>query len=61
MLVFLGVGEIDQNQYALWSLVAFSGKRINDSEQSDIYLDIEFVTLLNYTKNGNIKLLESEE
>lgn len=61
MLIFLGVGEIDQNQYALWSLVAFSGKRINDSEQSDIYLDIEFLTPLSYTENGNIKLLESQD
>lgn len=61
MLLFLGTGEIDQKQYALWSVVAFSGKRINDSEQSEVYLDIEFATPLTYTENGNIKLLESQD
>ncbi len=56
MLLFLGSGVIDGEEYALWSLVAFNGNRVNDSEQSKIYLDIEFATPLTYTENGTIKL-----
>jgi|SRR5690554_42982 len=57
MLLFLGSGIIDGKEYALWSLVAFNGKRINDSENSEIYLDIEFATPLTYTEKGTIQLL----
>lgn len=61
MLLFLGTGEIDQNSYALWSLVVFKGARINDSEQSEIYLDIEFATPLTYTETANIKLPDKQD
>ncbi len=61
MLLFLGSGIIDGNEYALWSLVAFNGKRINDSENSEIYLDIEFATPLNHTQTGTIQLLSSDD
>lgn len=58
MLLFLGSGVIGGSEYALWSLVAFNGNRVNDSENSDIYLDIEFATPLKYTTNRTIKLLD---
>jgi len=61
MLLFLGSGIIDGKEYALWSLVAFNGKRINDSENSEIYLDIEFATPLNHTQTGTIQLLNSDD
>lgn len=61
MLLFLGSGVIDGEEFALWSLVAFNGNRVNDSEQSKIYLDIEFATPLTYTENGTIKLLDIDD
>lgn len=61
MLLFLGSGVIDGKEYALWSLVGFNGKRVNDSETSDVYLDIEFATPLLYTENGTIKLLSIDD
>lgn len=61
MLLFLGSGVIDGEEYALWSLVAFNGNRVNDSEQSKIYLDIEFATPLTHTQNGTIKLLDIDD
>src|SRR5690554_3302590 len=61
MLLFLGSGIIDGKEYALWSLVAFNGKRINDSENSEIYLDIEFATPLTYTEKGTIQLLAVDD
>src|SRR5690554_6330933 len=60
MLLFLGSGVIDGKEYALWSLIAFNGKRINDSENSKIYLYIEFATPLTHTENGTIKLSDTE-
>ncbi len=61
MLLFLGSGIIDGKEYALWSLIVFNGKRVNDSESSEIYLDIEFATPLTYTENGTIKLLDIDD
>lgn len=61
MLLFLGSGVIDGKEYALWSLIAFNGKRINDSENSKIYLDIEFATPLTHTEKGTIKLLNTDD
>lgn len=61
MLLFLGSGIIDGKEYALWSLIVFNGKRVNDSESSEVYLDIEFATPLTYTENGTIKLLNIDD
>lgn len=61
ILLFLGSGIIDGKEYALWSLVVFNGKRINDSENSKIYLDIEFATPLTHTEKGTIKLLNTDD
>lgn len=60
MLLFLGSGIIDEKEFALWSLVVFEGEKINDSEHSKVYLDIEFATPLQYNDNGNIKLLDAQ-
>lgn len=60
MLLFLGSGEIVDKQYAMWSLVVFKGDRVNDSEFSEHYLDVEFLTPLSYTENGKISLLDTQ-
>lgn len=61
MLLFLGSGTLEGKEYALWSLIAFNGSRINDAEHSEVYLDIEFATPLTYTSTQAIKLLDAND